>query len=228
MYQLTDSSMRDALDELCYRDPLLGSVYEQFGVPPLWRRPQSFATLVHIILEQKVSLSSANAVMLRVRAACPGMQPAQFLLVPDVVLRDAGVSQRKVSYCRSIAQCLAERSLSLPALRTLDDHQIIETLTAVRGIGPWTAGVYLMMALRRPDAWASGDRALAVSYAECASLTEVPTYAELDTVASLWSPHRATAARLLWHAYLQKRNRSMSVLHKPSGVRRVNKTTDVI
>ena len=207
MYQLTDSSMRAALDELCNRDPLLASVYKQFGVPPLWRRPQSFATLVHIILEQKVSLTSANAVMLRVRAACPGMQPARFLQVPESALRDAGLSQSKVSYCRSVAQRLAERSLSLPGLRKLDDHQIIDTLTEVRGIGPWTAGVYLMMALRRPDAWASGDRALAVSYAECASLAEVPTYAELDAAANLWSPYRATAARLLWHAYLQKRNR---------------------
>lgn len=199
--------MRDALDELCCRDAMLASVFVQFGVPPLWQRPQSFATLVHIILEQKVSLSSANAVMRRVRSACPGMQPARFLQVPETALRDAGVSRRKVSYCYSVAQSITEQSLSLPALRTLDDHQVMDTLTAVRGIGPWTAGVYLMMALRRPDAWASGDRALAVSYAECASLEEVPTYAELDAVASLWSPYRATAARLLWHAYLQKRNR---------------------
>lgn len=208
MYQLTDSSMRDALEELCYRDTMLASVYDQFGVPPLWRRTQTFATLVHIILEQKVSLSSANAVMLRVSAACPGMQPAQFLQVPETLLRDAGVSQSKVSYCRSIAQSLVERSLSLQGLRKLDDQQIIDKLTAIRGIGPWTAGVYLMMALKRPDAWASGDRALAVSYAECASLEEVPTYPELDAVANQWSPHRATAARLLWHAYLQKRKGS--------------------
>jgi len=209
VYQLSDSSMREALEELCYHDPLLARTYRQFGVPPLWSRPQSFATLVHIILEQKVSLSSANAVMRRVSAICPGMQPADFLQVSESLLRDAGISQSKVSYCRSIAQSLVERSLSLAALRKTDDQQVLDRLTAIRGIGPWTAGVYLMMALRRPDAWASGDRALAVSYTECANLDNVPSYARLDDIAERWRPNRAVAARLLWHAYLQRRNRQV-------------------
>lgn len=199
--------MQDSLQVLSDRDKLLAEIYQQFGKPPLWARPQSFATLVHIILEQKVSLASANAVMTRVRTICPGMKPSAFLLVTENQLYKAGVSARKVVYCQSIARCLVNRELILPGLRKLDDNEVIETLTSIKGIGPWTAGVYLMMALRRPDAWASGDRALAVSYAECARLDEVPSYAELDDIASAWIPYRATAARLLWHAYLKKRNR---------------------
>lgn len=199
--------MREALSLLASRDALLASLHREYGVPPLWDRPQSFATLVHIILEQKISVASAQAVMQRVRIACPGMQPSQFLKVPETVLREAGVSGRKVSYCQSIAQSLANGKLSLPKLRNFSDEEVVNALTGVRGIGPWTAGVYLMMALRRSDAWASGDRALAVSYCECAKLDRVPSYAELDEIARAWMPHRGTAARLLWYAYLQKRDR---------------------
>lgn len=199
--------MQEALQVLCGRDELLADIFERYGQPPLWARTQTFATLVHIILEQKVSLASAEAVMQRVQLACPGMKPDDFLAIPEAALRSAGVSASKVSYCQSIARSLVEGDLSLVALRKLGDDAVIEKLTKVRGIGPWTAGVYLMMALRRPDAWASGDRALVVSYAECASLDQVPGYAELDNIASRWAPHRATAARLLWHAYLKKRKR---------------------
>ena len=208
MYQLTDTTMRKALLVLSDQDPLLAALHEQFGMPPLWIRAQSFATLVHIILEQKVSLASAMAVMHRVNALCPRMQPSAFLTLPDDALREAGLSASKLSYCRSIAEALIDGSLSLSGLRKLDDEQVITELTSVRGIGPWSAGVYLMMALRRPDAWASGDRALAVSYAERAGLESVPSYAELDAIAARWTPHRATAARLLWHGYLEKRGQS--------------------
>ena len=189
----------------------MARLYNEHCTPPLWSRPQSFATLVHIILEQKVSLTSANAVMQRVLQVCPGMQPAAFLKVPDNALRTAGLSAGKLSYCRSLAEALDNGTLSLPGLRRLDNEQVIATLTSVRGVGPWTAGVYLMMALRRPDAWASGDRALAVSYFENTDLDDVPSYKDLDAIANRWIPYRGTAARLLWHAYLERRK------IKPSG-----------
>ena len=220
MYQLTDTTMREALHVLCRRDPLIARLHDRFGMPSLWIRPQSFATLVHIVLEQKVSLASANAVMQRVRVLCPGMQPSMFLTVSARALRQAGLSQSKLSYCRSIAEALVNRNLSLPGLRKLSDEQVVAELTSVRGIGPWTAGVYLMMALRRPDAWASGDRALVVSYYECEGLNEIPSYKELDAIAVRWIPHRATAARLLWHAYLEKRKLK-------SGVSGVDKSSDM-
>lgn len=202
---LTRQSLDVAVAELAERDPLMRMLLEQYGLPPLWQRAQNFGTLVHIILEQKVSLASARAVMQRVQELCPDMDPATFLRVPEESLRAAGISARKVSYCQSIAEAVLSGELSLIRLRQCTNEQVMQQLTAIRGIGPWTAGVYLLMAMRRPDAWASGDRALAISLAESESLDEVPSYAELDDRAERWRPHRSVAARLLWHAYLSRR-----------------------
>lgn len=160
---------------------------------------------MHIVLEQKVSLSSALAVMRRVDALCPSFDARAFLAVPESALREAGVSARKVDYCRALAAAIVDGSLSLTALRRLDDAAVIERLVAVRGIGPWTAGVYLTMALCRPDAWPSGDRALAVGVAERWSLGNVPDYPSLDAMADAWRPWRGVASRLIWHAYLERR-----------------------
>ena len=178
---------------------------QTYGVPPLWRRRQDFQTLLHIVLEQKVSLASAAAVLARVQALCPSMAAVDFLAIPEKSLREAGISERKVSYCRSIAEALVDDSLNLMRLRKLDDDDVIDALIKIRGIGPWTAGVYLLMAMRRADAWATGDRALAVSAMECYALAEVPSYQELDNMAARWSPCRGAASRMLWHAYLSKR-----------------------
>ena len=180
---------------------------QTYGVPPLWQRRQDFQTLMHIVLEQKVSLASAAAVLARVQALCPSMTPVEFLRVSEKSMRDAGISERKLSYCQSIAQALLDDRLDLIRLRKLDDEAVIDALVEIRGIGPWTAGVYLLMAMRRADAWASGDRALAVSVMECYALSDVPDYASLDAMAARWSPCRGAAARMLWHAYLCKRGR---------------------
>ena len=183
------------------------SLVKKFGSPPLWQRTQSFETLVHIILEQKVSLASAKAVMSRVKKRCPGMTPEAFLLLSENELREDGVSTRKVSYCHSIASALVSGELDLRGLRQCSEQQVLEKLTSIRGIGPWTAGVYILMAMRREDAWASGDRALVVSYAESAELAVIPSYPELDEIAKRWQPLRGVAARLLWHAYLSRRKK---------------------
>lgn len=177
---------------------------ETYGFPPLWKRSQSFETLVHIVLEQKVSLASAKAVMNRVIAHCPSMEANEFLKIDTVTLKNAGVSTRKISYCQSIAISLIDGHLKLRSLRYKSDEEVMQQLTEIRGIGPWTAGVYLLMAMRRPDSWASGDRALVLSYAQSADLAHVPNYADFDCIAERWRPHRAAAARVLWHAYLSR------------------------
>jgi len=209
LYQLTDELIAQAIPTLCAKDSMFKHIYQRYGVPPLWGREENFATLVHIVLEQKVSLASASALMKRVESLCPSMQPHRFLDIDEAALRNAGLSGTKVACCCAIAQNLANGELSLEALRQLDDNAVIARLTRIRGIGPWTAGVYLMMALKRADAWASGDRALAVSYADCAALDSIPSYPELDAIAQSWQPLRAVAARMLWHAYLCKRHQSV-------------------
>lgn len=208
MYQsLSQDTLPDAVHRLCAQSSLMRSLVQTFGSPPLWQRTQSFETLVHIVLEQKVSLASAMAVMLRVRKLCTGMSAEAFLQLSENELRNAGMSARKVSYCQSIAAAIMAGELNLRSLRHRSDSEVVEELTAIRGIGPWTAGVYLLMSIRREDAWASGDRALLVSYAQSAELATVPSYAQLDEIAKQWQPLRGVAARVLWHAYLSRRNK---------------------
>lgn len=133
---LTRTSLDKAVTELAQLDPLIAGLVGQYGNPPLWQRPQSFRTLVHVVLEQKVSLASARAVMLRVQELCPDMNPASFLQVSEPLLRKAGISERKVSYCRSIALAITTDALNLTRLRHDTDSQVMEQLIAVRGIGP--------------------------------------------------------------------------------------------
>jgi len=208
VYQsLSYDTLPDALNRLCAQDPLMHKLVQQFGPPPLWRRTQTFETLVHIILEQKVSLASAMAVLRRVKKLCSDMTPAGFLSLSEAQLREAGMSARKISYCRCIASAIASGELDLAGLRRNTNDDVLEVLTNIRGIGPWTAGVYLSMAMRRMDAWASGDRALVVSYAESIALSEVPSYQDFDDLAIQWQPLRGVAARVLWHAYLSRRKK---------------------
>lgn len=205
VYQsLTRDTLLPAVTNLCAQDSLMQSLVKEFGPPPLWQRTQSLETLIHVILEQKVSLASAKAVMLRVKKLAPTLSAEEFLAVPESQLRDAGVSERKVSYCRSIATALVSGELDLKALRRCSNEEVMQRLIKIRGIGPWTAGVYLLMAMRRSDAWASGDRALVVSYAQSIGSTDIPSYPQLDEIAQRWSPYRGVAARVLWHAYLSR------------------------
>lgn len=133
------------------------------------------------------------------------MTPRSFLTLSPGQLRGAGLSDAKAAYCRHAATAMVSGDLRLHALRRLDDQEVVARLQSIKGIGPWSANVYLTMALGRPDAWATGDRALAVSYAECWRLASVPDYRRLDEFAERWRPWRGVAARILWHAYLSRR-----------------------
>lgn len=190
---------------LAQRDAAFADVLRDYGEPPLWRRPTSFRTLLEIVNEQKLSLRSAAAISGRVSALCTPYTPQRFQQLPDSALRAAGMSAAKIGYARSIATALVQRTLVLKALDGWSDERATSALVAVRGIGPWTAGVYLTMAMGRPDAWPPGDRALAVGAAEVFALDEVPGYRELDALAERWRPHRGAASRLIWHAYLARR-----------------------
>ena len=138
---------------LAAAEPVFAGLLERHGQPPLWQRPATLGSLVQIILEQKVSLESARAVFDRVALLCPGLTPEALLAASPEALLEAGVSRRKISYCRSIAEALVSGDLQLEELAQLDSAAAEQRLIAIRGIGPWTAGVYTMMVLCRPDAW---------------------------------------------------------------------------
>lgn len=194
---------------LAARDPALGAVVERLGPPPRLSRPPTFQTLVLLILEQQVSLDSARAAYDRLAAAVPEVTPAHLLALDDGQLRACGFSRQKGRYARALAARVLEGSLALGALEMLDDDAVREVLTETPGIGPWTADVFLMNALHRPDVWPVGDRALRVGTAELLELPIVPTAEELRVLGERWAPHRSAATHILWHAYLAARGRRM-------------------
>jgi DNA-3-methyladenine glycosylase II len=184
---------------------VLGALIDRNGVPPMWRRPPGFATLTRLILEQQVSLASAAAAFRRLEEAVGTVVPELFLALDDDRLRAIGFSRQKTGYVRGLAEGLVDGSIDLAAVGELDDGEATAALTAIRGVGDWTAACYLLFALRRPDAWPTGDRALHVAMSDALGLGDVPGSDEAADRAEAWRPHRAVAARVLWHAYLRER-----------------------
>lgn len=189
-------------------DPDLLRIHREIGPPPLWPREPGFPTLVHIILEQQVSLASARAAFERLGARLSPITPRGFLTLTDAALLEIGFSRQKTSYCRHLAKALLQGDLDLEALaKNQDDLAIKSELMGLKGIGAWTADIYLLMALRRPDVWPVGDLALVTALREVKRLDRRPSPAEMEAIAAAWRPYRATAARLLWHHYLSRPRR---------------------
>lgn len=207
---LTASSFRDHALDLAGRDPAFATVVGDHGLPEFWHRPASFATLVLLVVEQQVSLASAKAVFDRMVAALGSVTPATVLAAQDDVLLGAGLTRQKFRYVRLLAAEAAEGLLDLPGLADQPDDQARNRLLQLTGVGPWTADCYLLSALRRPDVWPVGDRALQVGVGELLGMDEAPGPVELDEIGTRWQPVRAVAARLVWHNYLSRRGRAES------------------
>ena len=201
---LDEASLRQRAAVLAGQEPVFADLLARLGPPPLWDRQPGFATLVHIILEQQVSLASARAAFDRLRAALPDLSPASFLTLDDAQLLAIGFSRQKARYCRELALAVLEGRIDLEGLAELDDDAVRAALVSLKGIGPWTAEIYLLMVLLRPDAWPRGDLALASAARKAFDLPALPGYPALAEMAEAWRPHRAVAARLLWHLYLSK------------------------
>ena len=205
--RLTEESLARGVAALSKADPDLARVARACGRPQMWAREEGFPTLVITILEQQVSLASAAAAFARLLAAGPALTPESFLAFDDAQLRAFGFSRQKALYCRLAARAVIEGELDFAALAAADDDSARAALTRLKGVGPWTAEIYLLRALLRPDAWPSGDLALQIAAREVKRLPSRPTPAELDALAEAWRPLRAVAARLLWQHYLETRAR---------------------
>jgi DNA-3-methyladenine glycosylase II len=200
--RLTDELLSSAVEELARRDRDLAAVVARFGPPPLWGRDAGFATLVQIILEQQVSLGSARAAYDRLTAAAGGMTPERIATLDDLTMRAAGVSRQKASYIRALARAIVDGEFDPAALDAMDDDAARTALVKLKGIGPWSADIYLLMALRRADVWPSGDLALVGALREIKRLRVIPDMARVERLTKPWRPWRAVAARVLWHHYL--------------------------
>jgi DNA-3-methyladenine glycosylase II len=196
-----DETLRPALEALAARDPDIARHYGRCGLPPERGRPLGFAGLVQIIAAQQVSAASANAIIGRLEAALCPCTPEGFLELDDGALREIGLSRPKMRYCRALAEDILAGRIDLDGLAGLDDAAAIEHLVQAKGIGVWSAEIYLLFALRRPDVWPADDLAVRIAVQRIKGLAARPGGAEMRELAEPWRPHRSAAARFMWHAY---------------------------
>jgi len=202
---LDERAFATAVDELARRDKDLAGVVMTYGQPPLWVREPGFPSLLYIILEQQVSLASARALYQRLQEAVKPLTPSRFLKLTEAEMRRLGFSRQKSHYTRLLAEAIQRKRFALHKLHQLEDERAREQLMSLKGIGNWTADIYLLSALRRPDIWPTGDLALATAVQEVKRLRKRPSPERLEIMSTPWRPWRAVAARLFWHAYLSKR-----------------------
>jgi DNA-3-methyladenine glycosylase II len=202
--KLNCHSLMTGVEELIKKDEGFAGIVFAHGPPPLWEREEGFHTLIHIILEQQVSLASAKAAYTRLQQLVTPLEPENFLRLNDEELKQAGFSRQKTRYGRALACAVIDGALDLSGLGGLEDREVKAQLMKVKGIGPWTADIYLLMALGRPDIWPKGDLALEIAFQRLKGLQKKPAWEEMKTASTAWKPWRAVAARLLWHFYLSE------------------------
>ena len=202
---LTQSTLAAGVRALARRDRDLAALAAQNGLPPMWARRPGFPTLVHIVLEQQVSIVAARSLFRRIRAELGAMTPERVAERGILGLHRLGLTRQKASYCHALAHAVMDGSLSLSGIARGDDIAGRSALLALRGIGPWSADIYYLMALRRPDVWPVGDLALAVALQEVKGLRSPPDALRQLEMSAAWAPWRSVAARLLWHYYLSTR-----------------------
>ena len=192
-------------DKLARKDRHLFAIIRQFGYPPMWTRRGNFQTLIHIILEQQVSLASARAALNKLRERIGTITPKKLLALSDEDLKTCYFSRQKTVYARYLANAIVSKQIILKKFSDLDDAEIRRQLKTIKGIGDWTVDVYLLFALQRTDLFPLGDLAMVNALKEVKQLSKETKQEELLKLAERWRPYRSIATILLWHYYIQKR-----------------------
>jgi DNA-3-methyladenine glycosylase II len=193
-------------------DPVFDAIVARAGAPRFRARRNGFPTLLHIILEQQVSIDAAAAMHRRLAGLCVPLAPEPFLALDDATLRSCGFSRQKMGYGRGLAASVCDGSFDFARLGAADDEPALATLVALKGIGRWSAEIYLIFALGRNDVWPAADLGLQFGVAECLGLGERVGEKELRDLGDRWRPWRTVAACLFWQAYLHKRKRTAPTL----------------
>jgi DNA-3-methyladenine glycosylase II len=207
MELVTAESLPSLAQRLARKEPLFRPVLKKHGPPPLWAREPGFATLLHIILEQQVSLASAKACFGKLATRVGEVDPAAVLGSTDAELRADGFSRQKATYARHLAEAVISNGVDLIGLPSLPDDVVRDKLKKLKGVGDWTADIYLLMAMLRPDVMPKGDLALHTAWQRLSGNGR-PSAADFLAVAERWRPYRSVAARVLWHFYLSERQYS--------------------
>ena len=198
-----------AVADLAARDADFARVVDRHGHPPLRLAEVGFEALLQIIVEQQLSVASAAAIWGRVRKTMAAPTPDAFLALGDSALKACGLSRAKMVYGRALAEHARTGSLDTDALLAMDDEAAIAELVKVKGIGRWTAEIYLLAALARPDTWPAGDLALQTAAGHLKGMKRRPSEATLRAMGEAWRPWRAVAARLLWHFFRHEKLRPL-------------------
>lgn len=193
-------------------ESVFAAILARAGAPRFRRRANGFPTLLHIILEQQVSIDAAAAMHRRLAETCRPLAPENFLALDDATLKRCGFSRQKISYARGLADAVASGRFDFAALARMPDDEARAALVSLKGIGRWSAEVYLIFALGRPDIWPAADLGLQLAVAECLGLPGRPREKELRELGEQWRPWRSVAACLFWQSYLHARNRAAPVL----------------
>jgi DNA-3-methyladenine glycosylase II len=200
---IDEQNLTEICRKLAETDADLAFIFQTYGTPPLWAREANFPTLIHIILEQQVSLASALAAFNRLKERLGAVvTPENVLRLSDEELKACYFSRQKTVYARELSRAVLSGSLDLKSLADLTDAEAKHELKKIKGIGDWTSDIYLLMALLRADVMPKGDLALHVAYKKLKKLEHAPHSDEFQQIAERWKPFRAAAARLLWHFYL--------------------------
>ena len=205
--KLDETNLKDASHWLAAHDSALAHVLEKYGYPTLWSREPGFSTLVHIILEQQVSLASANAAFQRLKEKSGIIAPGVFLSLDDTTLRDIGFSRQKTVYARALAEAILSQTFDLDKLAFLHDDEVRREMKRLKGIGDWTADIYLSECLLRPDVLPKGDIAMQEAFKVLKNLPERPIHEDFEAATQHWRPWRSVGTRLLWHFYLCERGK---------------------
>ncbi|MEO8887053.1 MAG: DNA-3-methyladenine glycosylase 2 family protein [Mucilaginibacter sp.] len=196
------STYNTICDKLAITDAALSSIIQTHGYPPLWSRPNTFETLVHIILEQQVSLASALSALNKLREKVQELSPARVLLLTDEEFRACYCSRQKTAYIKYLAEALVSGQINLAEMEHLPDDDIRAQLITLKGIGNWTIDVYLMFVLQRADIFPVGDLAAVNALKRIKGLPASTPKQEVAAVALQWQPYRTVATMVLWHYYL--------------------------
>jgi DNA-3-methyladenine glycosylase II len=196
-----DETLRPALEVLAARDADIARAYAHCGLPPERRRPTGFAGLLSIMTAQQVSAQAARAIIGRLLAAADPLTPEAFLALDEAALKQIGFSRQKVRYGRALAEDVLAGRIILEAVARMDDEAAVEHLSQVKGVGRWTAEIYLLFALRRPDIWPVDDLAVCTAVQRLKGLNVRPARESMLALGEPWRPHRSAAARFLWHFY---------------------------
>lgn len=211
-----------ALEQLCAREPKFAEAFAAVGFIADRRRPADFSNLCRIVIEQQISVAAAATIWGRLEAAVQGrangvFSPERLLKLSEARLRACGLSGPKVRYVRNMARAAKSGEINFALLPQLEDHAAMAMLTAVKGIGRWTAEIFLMFALDREDIWPAHDVALQEAAKRLFGLKQRPDVKKMDRMAENWRPHRGVAARLLWRYYAVTAKRLVTDSAVPKG-----------